>query len=243
MAKQRDNDYMYYRVTKDLRASYDSLIQTLTFDSLLTEMQPDLEKVELIVQKLFVCKDDLRHRVTFSPAVLKPLYLYAYEGFPFFVKRRKDGEWIDCAGDQLDSTESRFLWELDTYLEMIELLHIGEETASIKADSPAGLIVVINTAFARARLDIGVLDPDSNIVLSMHDLVLLGRVSDRFLRNCTSPRSPSYLETMKDSEGSTVVKASIALEWLKGRRGFVPTQYPQNPDALKAMTTMLSDYI
>lgn len=79
---------------------------------------------------------------------------------------------------------------------------------------------VANAANARYSLDEG-------HALTIEWLAALANVSDRTIRSATSSSNPNAIPITKDGH-RTFIEAPHALEWLSGRKDFVPTQRPDN---------------
>lgn len=59
--------------------------------------------------------------------------------------------------------------------------------------------------------------------LTLKEIALLGQMSERAVRNAAQPAAADRLQTRKE-QTQTVVDATEALRWLKGRRGFIATR-------------------
>lgn len=89
-------------------------------------------------------------------------------------------------------------------------------------------------AWIRARLDLDThpqfnedalpffLRQDTTGYLTLKEIALLGQMSERAVRNAAQPTATDQLMTRKENR-HTVVDATEALRWLKGRRGFKAT--------------------
>ena len=100
---------------------------------------------------------------------------------------------------------------------------------------PKGLEHILFHALIRARLDLDthpkidedalpqLLRQDNTGYLTLKEIALLGQMSERAVRNAAQPAAADRLQTRKE-QTQTVVDATEALRWLKGRRGFVVTR-------------------
>lgn len=102
---------------------------------------------------------------------------------------------------------------------------------------PKGLEHLLFQALVRARLDLDT-DPkfeddealpmflsgeDNCGYLTLKEIAVLGRMSERAVRNAAQSTAANQLKTRKE-KSQTVVDAHEALRWLKGRRGFIATR-------------------
>lgn len=71
--------------------------------------------------------------------------------------------------------------------------------------------------------------PTSNFGnLTIADIALLANMDERSVRNAANPRLPNPLRTQQVGS-RTLVSPEDALEWLRRRRGFTPTQRTELP--------------
>ncbi|KWT98505.1 MULTISPECIES: hypothetical protein [unclassified Variovorax] len=78
---------------------------------------------------------------------------------------------------------------------------------------------------------------DSGTKLGLDEVALLANMNERSVRNATSAEGESRLALLDDG----LVAVEEARRWLKGRRGFVPTQFRELPGALEAVPDSLDD--
>ena len=102
---------------------------------------------------------------------------------------------------------------------------------------PKGLEHLLLHALVRARLDLDThpkfadeealpmfLSGEDNCgYLTLKEIAVLGQMSERAVRNAAQPAAADRLQTRKE-QTQTVVDATEALRWLKGRRGFIATR-------------------
>lgn len=231
-----ETPWVYLAVPKELRERFDRETPKLEWASLEAEVREALYHPTNAMDGLLEMPP---HQGYWAPRLnlsyLKRMFDYAFHGLPILSNLKH------IESDQVASYVRSSI--IDNFMECLHLSDLHSAFENAEGRQVPGIIAVINAGAARARLDLYSLTGEQRGDLTVTEVALLARMREISVRNAATPKSPTPLQTYRDADGVTSVTGEEAHRWLAQRRGFKPTQMPENETIKKGMAEAFDEWV
>lgn len=230
--------HVYHSINSYIRDRYESLVGRLDLDMYLADIKSSSEAVMEVLPWIFAIKGgngkQLSASIELDTYIAKAFYFYAIEGIPKFAMSFENGEFRECAEEEL--VQRDFGFELQLFLAYNEFFNCLEESFG-GGQRAISMILVLNQFVARCKLDYSIYT-GKETYLSIAEVALLAGMKEKSVRNIAAKEmGATYLEARE----KTLIESSRALEWLKGRRKFFQSKLLETTSAKKYFCEIVFD--
>lgn len=219
MENKRENNWGQLAIPHGFRKEFDSLAAKLTFE----DVDRELTTIEDIIGQFLGA---IFQDATFNRSTIRDLYEYGFNGSLQMIK------WGHSHAVD---------WFIESFIGVSDLNKHVEIHSDFDPPHALGVIAIVNAVAARTRLDRHRLK-GTDEYLTIQEVALLARMTERSIRNAAAPSSSTPLKSDK-IEGLTIIKAAEADRWLSGRRGYKPTEFPEDIEARKEIFSVLDSWV
>lgn len=207
--ESKDEGLVWYSVPRYLKQDYLALVGKAGTKEVLEDFNSRCEVVNTILFALGY------RSVRLDTSVYEGIARYAFEGdcsFPLSVKDR----------------DETLFEHFGRVLGMMELFQcFGEYTEGPGIGPHLGFM--LNTLYARMKIDQSRLLNKDDEALSLIEVSLLAGMREGSVRNCAVAGNPHFLQTKSFESGATYVDSLVAHAWLCNRKKYNPSTLPVKP--------------
>lgn len=242
---ENEPGYTYWSCSAANRTAYEQWVGKLSKDALLSDInRAAVNFLECLPRVLNVLDPhtgkSINYALTVNTFLVERFYEYAVEGLPnIFMCWDKDVGLREISATDLkyQSFVEDFGYELQTMVAYNELFEALEESFS-GSDCAFSIYVVLNTFTARIKLDQAKIDGGESY-LSIEEVSLLAGMKSRSVRNIAHKELGAFFS---EARGMTLVPASSAEKWLRGRRKFKPSIELKTEAARKLLSQTAAEW-
>lgn len=207
--ESKDDGLFWYSVPRYLKQDYLALVGKAGTKEVLEDFNSRCEEVNTILFALGY------RSVRLDTSVYEGIARYAFEG--------------DCSFPLSLKDEGETLFEhFGRVIGMMELFQCFEEYIEGPGIGPH-LGLMLNTLYARIKIDQSRLLNKDDEALSLIEVSLLSGMKEGSVRNCAVAGNPHFLRTKSFESGATYVNSLEAHTWLCNRRKYKPSTLPLKP--------------